>query len=78
MALPWAAGSLPLRDGDTPVFAESWYKPALDITGGRHELKRGGKAAKGVERRPTLVRNFAIAGFILAELYMVFSDFRQT
>ena len=26
-----------------------------------------------VERRPTLVRNFAIAGFILAELYMFFS-----
>jgi hypothetical protein len=26
-----------------------------------------------VERRPTLVRNFAIAGFILAEIYMVFS-----
>ncbi len=26
-----------------------------------------------MERRPTLVRNLAIAGFILAELYMVFS-----
>jgi hypothetical protein len=26
-----------------------------------------------VERRSTLVRNFAIAGFILAELYMVLS-----
>ena len=26
-----------------------------------------------MERRPTLVRNFAIAGFILAELYMVLS-----
>ena len=41
-------------------------KPVLDKLAQRRELDK-------VERRSTLVRNFAIAGCVLAELYMVLS-----
>jgi hypothetical protein len=67
--------STPIFSGSQPHFSADFFYPLPKCQNREHalDIHTTLRDFLSVERRSSLVKNFAIAGFILAEIYMFFA-----